>query len=183
MRLFYALWPDEQSTARLSVALASVDGVERMRLVPRGDYHVTLVFVGEVAESRLVDLRRIGRGVRGFACALTFDALEYWPEPAVVVATMGSTPPALTELCRRLNSELAAVEWIKHTAAEAAARPTLRAHVTLARKVLQPPVLQAMSVFSWPACAFSLVRSDRVGERPVYTVVDTWPLLYETPKP
>jgi 2'-5' RNA ligase len=57
----------------------------------------------------------------------------------------------------------------------------LRPHVTLARKVAQAPVLQAMSPFDWSARSFSLVSSDTSGAHSVYTVVDTWPLLYEAP--
>ena len=61
-------------------------------------------------------------------------------------------------------------------------RPPLRVHVTLARKVVQAPVLQAMSPLHWNARSFSLVRSDTGGARSVYTVVDTWQLLDECPK-
>jgi 2'-5' RNA ligase len=61
------------------------------------------------------------------------------------------------------------------------AEPPLRAHVTLARKVAQASVPQAMSAIQWHATAFSLVSSDTRGRHAVYTVVDTWPLLDETP--
>ena len=57
----------------------------------------------------------------------------------------------------------------------------LRAHVTLARKVAQAPVLQALSPIPWNVRSFSLVSSDTSAAHSVYTVVDTWPLLYETP--
>jgi len=62
-------------------------------------------------------------------------------------------------------------------------RPTapLRPHVTLARKVTQAPVPQAMSPIDWRVRSFSLARSDTSGARSVYTVVDTWPLLDELP--
>jgi 2'-5' RNA ligase len=55
----------------------------------------------------------------------------------------------------------------------------LRAHVTLARKVSQAPVLQAMSPIAWRATNFSLIRSDTGGAASAYTVVETWPLLDE----
>ena len=53
------------------------------------------------------------------------------------------------------------------------------AHVTLARKVVQASVLQAMSPLLWCAHSFSLVRSEMSGAHSVYTVVDTWQLLDE----
>jgi len=55
----------------------------------------------------------------------------------------------------------------------------LRGHVTLVRKVAQPPVLNAMPPFVWSARAFSLIRSELSGAQSVYTVVDTWQLLDE----
>lgn len=52
----------------------------------------------------------------------------------------------------------------------------------LARKVAQAPVLQALSPISWNVRSFSLVSSDTSAAHSVYTVVDTWPLLYEKPQ-
>jgi 2'-5' RNA ligase len=52
-----------------------------------------------------------------------------------------------------------------------------RAHATLARKVSQAPVLPAMSQLCWRVHAVHLVRSASSCSGPVYTVVDTWPLL------
>jgi 2'-5' RNA ligase len=60
---------------------------------------------------------------------------------------------------------------------------SLRVHITLARKVAQAAVLQAMSPIQWKARSFSLVNSDTSGKRSVYTVVDTWPLLDEPRNP
>ena len=62
------------------------------------------------------------------------------------------------------------------------AQPDDRA-VTLARKVTQAPVLQAMSPVSWRAMNFSLIRSDTGGVESAYTVLDTWSLLDEMENP
>jgi 2'-5' RNA ligase len=59
------------------------------------------------------------------------------------------------------------------------AQPNPRAHVTLARKVAQAPVLQAMSPVAWSTSSFGLYRSETGGVQSAYTVVDTWPLLDE----
>ncbi len=174
MRLFFALWPDSDTRARLAEAAAwSGRGA---RLVPRENYHLTLAFVGEVAESRLPLLQQIGGEQRAGACTIKIDAYDYWPEPRVLVAIAREMPAALVELSARLHERLA-LENLR--AAQAAA---FRAHVTLARKVAQAPVLKAMSPFHWSARSFTLVRSDTSGARSVYTVVGTWSLLDETAK-
>jgi 2'-5' RNA ligase len=180
MRLFFALCPDADARERVANAAAALRLTEEARLVPQQNYHLTLAFVGEVASSQIAMVQRIGGGQRAAGCTITFDAYEYWPEPQVVVAVAGEPPTPLVELWMRLRQDL-----VLHQAALKLIRlqPSLRAHVTLARKVAQAPVLQAMSPFDWSARSFSLVRSDTSGAHAVYTVVDTWPLLDEPPKP
>jgi 2'-5' RNA ligase len=180
LRLFFALWPEAQTRERFASAAAALRLTERARLVPQQNYHLTLAFVGEVASSQVAMLQQIGSGQRAAACTITMDAYEYWPEPQVVVAVARQPPTPLAELWKHLRRDLAlhpAVPKLHHV------QPSLRAHVTLARKVAQAPVLQAMSPFDWSARSFSLVRSDTSGTHAVYTVVDTWPLLDEPPKP
>jgi 2'-5' RNA ligase len=179
VRLFFALWPDALSRARLAEAAAALrlkDG----RAVPPQNYHLTLAFIGEVAKSQVAVLQQIGCAQRASGFTITIDAYEYWAEHEVVVAVAREPPPALAQLWMQLRENL-----MPHHAALNLSRrqPPLRAHVTLARKVAQAPVLQAMSSFCWSARSFSLVRSDTSGAHAVYTVVDTWPLLDERAKP
>ena len=175
MRLFFALWPDACMRAQLADAAAvlRIDGAARP--VPPENLHLTLAFVGEVAISELAVLQQIGSAEQTTGCTIKLDAYEYWPEPQVVVAAARETPAALLELWTRLHRAL--------THGPVPSRPPapLRPHVTLARKVAQAPVRQAMSPIDWKARSFSLVRSDTSGVRSVYTVVDTWSLLDELP--
>jgi 2'-5' RNA ligase len=177
MRVFFALWPNSSATRRLAEVAAGLTLPGHARVVPRENYHATLMFVGEVASSQLDALQRIGAARSARHCTIEFDALEYWSESRVVVASAHDVPSSLEELWIGLRHDLLAQGLI---AGEGAA---LRLHVTLARKVAQAPVLKAMSPFSWSVQAFSLVRSDTSGAQSIYTVLDTWPLLYETSHP
>jgi 2'-5' RNA ligase len=87
-----------------------------------------------------------------------------------VVARASSCPAPLEDLHRGLRADLA------RCGVRLDDRP-FRPHVTIARKVPQAPVLQAMSEITWTAHAFQLARSDRSRAGAVYTVVDSWPLL------
>ena len=176
MRLFFALWPDVDTQAQIANAAAALRLAGDGQRVPRENYHVTLAFVGEVAASRLAVLQQIGRGQRAAGCTITFNAYDYWPRPQVAVAIARESPAALSLLWTQLHRDLAL-----HQAAlnVMCSRSPLRTHITLARKVAQAPVLQAMSPFHWNVRSFSLIRSDTSGARSVYTVVDTWQLLYE----
>jgi 2'-5' RNA ligase len=175
VRLFFAVWPEVETRERITQAARA------LRLQPEADaaapnnYHMTLAFVGEVAAAQVPILQQIGGTRRIPAFSVRFDVYEYWPKPAVIVAAAREIPSSLELLWQELHRELAERQW--------ALKPKrLRPHVTLARKVCQEPVLQAMSPFVWRAGAFSLVRSGMEGAQSVYTVVDTWPLLDETLK-
>jgi RNA 2',3'-cyclic 3'-phosphodiesterase len=176
LRLFFALWPDADTRERLANAAAALRLMHGARVVPQQSYHLTLAFIGEVPSAQVAVLQQIGCSQRASACTIKFDAYEHWPEPQVVAAVAREPPRALVELWMRLRQELAL-----HRTALGFNRlqPSLRAHVTLARKVVQAPVPQAMSPFDWSARSFSLVRSDTSAAHSVYTVVDTWPLLDE----
>ena len=177
MRLFFALWPDTQVRARLAHAAATLPLDGRARRVAAESFHLTLAFLGEVSAPQLGALQHIGRALHAPACRIGLDAYEYWPEPQVVVAAARENSAALLELCAQLHQALSHSEAAPHFK-----RPNLplRAHVTLARKVAQPPVMQAMSPILWRATRFTLVRSETGGAQSAYTVVDTWPLLDET---
>jgi 2'-5' RNA ligase len=179
LRVFFALWPDAQMREHIAQATSVLRLESGARRVPADNYHLTLAFIGEVGDSFVAVLRQIGCELRASACKVTLDAIEYWPQSRVVVAAARENPAALLDLWSLLHRELA------HHPAVLPHMPTvgsLRAHVTLARKVSQAPVPQAMSPLTWSARSFSLVRSARDGARSVYTVVDTWPLLDETAK-
>jgi RNA 2',3'-cyclic 3'-phosphodiesterase len=171
MRLFFALWPDDDGTQQLLRVACRLNLERRSRRVDPKNYHVTLAFVGDVAAPRLAVLQQIGQSLRVPRFAFACDSLEYWQKSQVVVAAAQVAPPALQEFWIRLN--------------DAVGLPSehLRAHVTLARKVTQAPVLQAMSSIVWRATNFSLIRSDTGGVESAYTVLDTWSLLDETENP
>jgi RNA 2',3'-cyclic 3'-phosphodiesterase len=172
VRLFFALWPDTDIARQLENIAAELKLANPSRLVSPKNYHLTLAFVGEVEPSRLAVLQRIGGNQRSVRCTVAFDELEYWRKAQVVVAAAAEPPPALLDLSAQLHAQL-------HEAL-ALAPTRLRAHATLARKVTQAPVLQAMSPLQWRATSFSLVRSETSGAESAYTVLDTWPLLDET---
>jgi RNA 2',3'-cyclic 3'-phosphodiesterase len=168
MRLFFALWPDADTKNQLAFVAAKLRLAAPSRLVPANNYHLTLAFVGEVPSSRLPGLLAIGAMQQASRLRITFDATEHWAKSQVVVAAAQKMPHQLLTLWDQLHKDLA----LK-------AQPNPRAHVTLARKVAQAPVLQAMSPVAWSTSSFGLYRSETGGVQSAYTVVDTWPLLDE----
>jgi 2'-5' RNA ligase len=171
--MFFAALPDEDTRSRLIDAARAVQVAAPARLVTPSNYHLTLAFVGDVEPARVALLREVGGAAQVEEFSLAITAYEHWPDSQVLVLTAPVLPASLQDLWRTLHTGFL-------TGAEMRAQAPLRAHVTLARKVVQAPVLPAMSAFDWKVRAFSLMRSDRVGHRQVYTVVATWPLLDES---
>jgi RNA 2',3'-cyclic 3'-phosphodiesterase len=167
LRLFFALWPDADVTRQLTQVARRLTLEGGCRWINPKNYHATLAFVGEVPATKLAVLQQIGQSLRAPRFTLTCDSIEFWQESKVVVAAVRAAPPGLLDLARRLNDAIG-------LPAE-----RLRAHVTLARKVTQAPVQQAMLPVVWRATTYSLIRSDTGGVESSYTVLDTWSLLDE----
>jgi RNA 2',3'-cyclic 3'-phosphodiesterase len=171
LRLFFALWLDVEVTRQLAQVAGQLNLESRSRRIDPKNYHVTLAFVGEVPAAKLAVLQQIGRSLHARQFTFSCDSIEFWPESQVVVATARATPPGLIDLGRKLNDAIGLPP------------ERLRAHVTLARKVTQASVPQAMSPVVWRATNFSLIRSDTGGVESAYTVLDTWSLLDEIKNP
>jgi RNA 2',3'-cyclic 3'-phosphodiesterase len=167
LRLFFALWPDADVTRQFTQVARQLKLAGRSRWVDPKNYHVTLAFIGEVPAMKFAVLQQFGRSLRAPRFSFTCDSIEFWRESKVVVAAARAAPPELLDLATQLQDAIGLPP------------KQLRAHVTLARKVTQAPVLQAMLPVEWRATAFSLIRSDTGGVESAYTVLDTWSLLDE----
>ena len=154
----------------LSLAV-SVPLADKARTVSPLNYHLTVAFLGEVAGHSVDGLREWAGAQRVPGFSLKFDAYEYWPKPEVVVAAARQIPGELEGLWQVMHERMA-LEGLGLNPKR------LRPHVTLARKVSQAPVLPAITDLDWRPESFSLVRSELGGPHSIYTVVDTWPLLY-----
>jgi 2'-5' RNA ligase len=170
MRLFFAAIPDSEVRGRLACAARALDAAAAARFVPAEQYHMTLIFLGEVPESRMLAVREAAAGQRLRSVTLRFDRWEYWRESGVLVAATSEWPQALANGRSGLERALA------RRAISFDDKP-LRPHLTVARKVAQAPVLPALSEVDWTMRELALVASARGDPGSIYTVVDSWPLL------
>jgi len=170
LRLFFALWPAAAVRMDLGAAAAALALESPARRVAAVNFHLTVAFVGDVPAAALASLRQIGQSVRAARCGVRLDCYEYWPKPECVVALARTVPVALQTLRDELHAALADAGF--------ELRPKgLRPHVTLARHCRAQPALPPLAPIDWPADALCLLRSETDAAAPVYTVLDTWPLL------
>jgi RNA 2',3'-cyclic 3'-phosphodiesterase len=175
MRLFFAALPGLDARQQVESVATGLRLPPEARRIPAQNYHLTLAFVGEVSNVQGAALRAIGAALRSPAFDVCLNVQEYWQKSEIVVVAARDEPPALRALHHRLRMELDRLGL-------AADPMPLRAHVTIARRVVQAPVFEQRSAACWWVRAFHLVHSARSVEGSVYTVVDTWPLLDTAPR-
>jgi 2'-5' RNA ligase len=153
LRLFFALWPEagtRQAIYKASRdALAAADG----KAVPAENLHMTLVFIGAVAEEALALVKSIAASVQAESFRLELDRYGYWKEPQVLWCGASRICAAAATLAATLRERLMDAGF-KHIDP----KPFIP-HVTLARKVHRTGVLGGFGPLTWEAKEFALVNS------------------------
>ena len=151
-RLFLALWPEAAVRAQLGASFAAATVGAGGQAVVAANLHVTLEFLGSVAEDRVPELEMLGARTPLPVGDLVLDTLEWWPRPALLVAGSSAPSPALIELQEQLRQQLARQGFRVDTRA-------FRPHLTLARRVATVPDIKAVSPVRWPIRELALVES------------------------
>ena len=149
--------------------------------MPVHNLHATLLFLGSIAESRIVDVGAIAASAAssvgagcGSAAELFFDRVECWEKAAVLVATTSATSSGGHTLARTL------AEVLQRETLRIGLTPDpkpFRPHITLARKVGRPGRALSMHPVSWNLTEFALVESRTEPEGAVYGVLQVFPLV------
>ena len=167
-RYFFALWPAVEVRDQI-VAMAE-KAVVRGRMHRADDLHMTLVFLGQVAESQRRCIEEIAAGISGSPFRLTIDHTGYWPRPKVLWAGTPDTPEPLSQLVFDLKNGL------KNCGFEPEGRP-YQPHVTLYRKAHEVETGSIAPVIEWPVSDFVLaVSSSAPAGAARYRIVHRWPL-------
>jgi 2'-5' RNA ligase len=156
-RLFYALWPSDPERNALAAAAQRLYPLSG-RAVATADLHVTLAFVGSVDSTRVDRFVALNRELP--PASLTFDMVEHWPKPRVLVATTRSVPATLQQAVDDLWQGLDRLGVARES------RP-FRPHVTLARDVSRWRGTSALQPVTWTARQVVLFES-RPDCRPRY---------------
>ncbi len=159
-RLFFALWPDELTRARLKQLQDSVIG----RRVSPDHLHLTLAFLGNQAQSLMPTLAKLIDKLPGQSFTLALDRYGYFSKPRIAWAGPSETPTPLLELQQSLMQELNAAQVT--VKAEGKFRP----HVTLARDAnsLDEPFAPMVT---WKVSKIMLIQSVPVKGGVIYSPV------------
>ena len=168
LRLFFALWPDESVREQIENRLRPVS-LENGRPVPRHNWHMTLHFIGNTSHVEKNCLHRQAKECRAEGFDLSIDTWGYFMRPKVFWLGCEDPPPALFDLQTDLGKKLSQCQF----------RPESRPynpHVTVARKVRQPPEPTLLLPIEWRVDRFVLVESVSVDGGVRYDVIEEYGL-------
>ena len=123
--------------------------------------HLTLAFLGDVAQERLDELKALA--IHGRRHELPIEQAGYWPHNRIVWAGPGEMPASLERLASDLSRALSAMGFKTENREFAA-------HVTLIRKARAVTPLPPLPRVRWPVEEVVLVESRRAGAGRSYAV-------------
>jgi 2'-5' RNA ligase len=165
-RVFFALWPDDDTRKRL--VRATRDAVRRSggRAMPKERLHATVAFLGNLAAAGL----EVARGVPPIKVGSfdwTLDMIGTFDHARTLWIGSRSTPRPLADLERQLWDALEERGFVRE--------PRIyRPHVTLARRARS--VADDVDGVPWHVAELALVESLPAGRNVHYEVLQTWPL-------
>ena len=153
MRLFFALWPPREAADALHEWALAVQRQCGGRVVRAENIHLTLAFLGDVAEKPAV-------AIQGDRHSLPIEQARYWAHNQIVWVGPHATPAPLEALADVLKTETR----------------KFAAHVTLIRKARDPGHLPPLPPVDWPVHEVLLVQSVLGGQGPRYEVLERFAL-------
>ena len=141
--------------------------------VPLANFHITLVFLGNVDGGRLEQLNASADDVRCPKFELTLNEAGFWNKPSIFWLGWSETPQPLLTLSKKLK-------YIANQMGCSVEKKRYQPHVTLARRCALPPPA-AIEAPCFPASFdhFSLYESVTTRSGMRYDVIETWPLVRE----
>ena len=164
-RLFFAIWPSETERTALASWQPLLHKLCDGRVMRPATLHVTLVFLGEVAESRLEALQLAAREVDFQRFDLELVEARYWGHNHIVYAAPEIIPSQHTTLVNELESKL-------HNHCFKFERRPYKPHVTLLRNAQWSDApLPRQSKICWQVSDFVLVQSLNDEQGTYYEVL------------
>jgi 2'-5' RNA ligase len=167
-RVFFALWPEVAVQAALYRHGQALHRLVGGKLTRADSVHLTLLFLGNVPESKLAAVYRIGDGVRFSRFSIKVDVAKCWRHNDIAWVGPSRMPAQLPAIVEQLQSGASAAGF------EIESRP-YAAHVTLVRKARCKPIDIGPIAVEWPVSEVVLVRSRLHPEGSRYEVIARWP--------
>lgn len=168
-RVFFALWPDRRAQQQLGEMAQRLQSACGGRKTRAETIHLTLVFLGAVAISRLDALRLAADAIKANGFDLVLDEIRYWKHNRIAWAGTGKIPQELLDLVNALQNSLTAAGFSFDQQAYVP-------HITLVRKAWCHVLPDLTEPIDWRVREWVLVKSEPASDGSVYTPIGRWPL-------
>jgi len=167
-RLFFALWPDEETRAKLDKVAQQFKN-EKVSLVKKSNLHITLEFLGEVSGEDQQALQNKVSKISGQPFDIELTRVGWWQKPAILWIGTTHIPEPLTHLVKSIK------KCVKQQGLKVDKRP-YKPHVTIARKVKQLFAPKDQFHIPWHINSFALIVSESIDGGVEYRVLKKWNL-------
>ena len=169
-RLFFALWPDEETGDAILRATRSVVADSDGRPVLPQNLHITLAFLHSVEVETIDCIEQAAARAAGSAFDLVLERVGYWHRSHILwLAPAPDAAAAPGVLADALWRELESCGF-------SAEQRRYRPHVTLARKAKHSVFATTVPKVHWRADSFCLVESITGQRQSEYVILRTFPL-------
>jgi 2'-5' RNA ligase len=167
VRLFFALWPDDEVRSALARYAATAHAVAGGRTVRADAVHLTLAFLGDTPVARLPALFDAASRAVARPFTLVLDLAAWWKHNRIVWVGTRTVPDALTLMVADLRAAVAAAGFRFDP------KPFV-VHATLIRNAAPRGPLPDVAPIEWQGDGFVLVRSTLGAGGSRYEVVGEW---------
>jgi len=159
--LFFALWPDNRQRDRMRDFIAPVTKLVDGRAVDRREWHVTLVYIGDLDERYIPELQAAAKAIEFEPFRLRLDRMEFWPRPKIAAMVPPRVPSELEKLVEDLSG-------IVFAAGIETQQRVYRPHVTVVRnaRTFETERLPQSASTEWSS--FELLESIRERGNMIY---------------
>jgi len=169
IRLFFALWPSDSVRARIQKNQTTAAELHNGRCLRRGNFHLTLVFLGTIPADYLTCLQTMASDVQSQRFNLKLDHVGLFAKPKCLWLGCHEKPESLMLLAELL------AQGVKSCGLSIDERQ-YNPHLTIMRKVTELTEFTVEPI-DWSVTEFCLVKSEPVSDGVEYSVVQAWPLL------
>jgi 2'-5' RNA ligase len=168
VRLFFALWPDDDVRYQLAENLKrfNIDS-DKSRPVNNSNLHMTLHFIGNTTMAEMKCLHQQAGQVNAVPFDLILDSAGFFRKPKVFWFGCQNTPGALIDLHQNLGEEISECEYTPESR-------SFSPHITVARKIYRAPEPIAVEPVHWHVNRFVMVESVSVFGGVRYEVVESY---------
>lgn len=170
MRLYYALWPERAIAERFIEHAVMLQAVVGGRVTRVDSVHLTLAFLGNVADTRATELLSPPSTIATERFVLDVDRIGVWHHNGIGWVAPSVAPESLAELQGRLS------DWLESIGLPLEQR-AFKPHVTLLRKATGNVGTVPIESVRWPVDEYVLVESIAGESGTRYEIRGRFPLI------